>query len=495
MSTAKKILSNTLAQIISKMSTAFLGVLTVKVLTSYLSVGGYGQYVYVYEFIAFFGIAADLGLFTIAVKEMSQDQDSIPEIIGNVLSIRTILIIAMMSLAVVTSFFLKASESILIPLGVSIASFSAILTLLNGTVSSLLQVKLKMEISSTTAVIGKIITFSTMLYIIFVGFPDQKEIGFLLLLAAGVFGNLIMFLSTSYYARKISPINYKFNISVWKKLTKESLPYGIALILNTIYFRLDSILISELRGDVELGIYGAAMKILEQFSVIPLYFMNSVLPVLTKAIKENSNRYKTIISSSFDFLAALALPIVVGAFVLAYPIIFVIANPDFLSNLSEGYLGSDIALQILIFALLFQFLNVLFAFILISVGEQKKLLYINAVCVLLNLITNIIFIPIYGFVGAAVTSVFCELFILIANYKVAKNHLHFSISYLNLFKITLASVLMGIFVHYLYQFSYKFIENWSIVLVVPSAIIFYGFSLFISGVLNKNLLSILKRKV
>ena len=49
MSTARKILSNTIAQVLGKISVALLGLAVVKISTSYLSVEGYGEYILVYE--------------------------------------------------------------------------------------------------------------------------------------------------------------------------------------------------------------------------------------------------------------------------------------------------------------------------------------------------------------------------------------------------------------------------------------------------------------
>ncbi|MBU1151894.1 oligosaccharide flippase family protein, partial [Patescibacteria group bacterium] len=119
MSTARKILSNTVAQLIGKVFMAFLGLAVVKIATNYLSQDGYGQYIVVYEFLAFFGIAADLGLFTIAVKEMSSDEKKIPQIIGNILSLRTFLVAASMTLAIIAVFAIPKYQNTQIPLGVA----------------------------------------------------------------------------------------------------------------------------------------------------------------------------------------------------------------------------------------------------------------------------------------------------------------------------------------------------------------------------------------
>jgi len=493
MSTARKILSNTVAQILGKAIMALLGLAVVKIATYYLSVEGYGEYTLIYEFLAFFGIAADLGLFTVAVKEMSEDESKIPKIIGNVLSLRTLLIFLTMGIAITSAFLIPKYQDTRIPLGVAIASITVFVTILNGTITSVLQTKLKMQIASITTVIGKIFSVGFMLYVVFYGFPNDRETGFFMLLVAGIIGNLIMLITTGYFVRKITPLKYRFDLDLWKEVLKKSLPYGIALILNTIYFRIDTILISFIRGQEEVGIYGVAMKMLEHFAILPLYFMNSVLPVLTRSLKEKSDKYRQIIKYSFDFLAAMAIPMVVGGVILAYPIIFIVSTPEFLSRLNEGFFGSDIAFQILVFALSFQFLNVLFAFILIAVNKQTKLLYINAACVIFNLVTNLIFIPIYGFRGAAVTSVLSELFILIATWIVASRYLKFCINVKNTLKIVFSALLMGMSIYFLQPYTYSLMQNWNVLILIPFGALIYIALLFATKTIDKNTLRLLKK--
>ncbi len=493
MSTARKILTNTIAQIIGKILVAFIGLAVVKIATNYLSIEGYGQYVLIYEFLAFFGIAADLGLFTIAVKEMSDDDKKIPIIIGNVLSLRTILVTVTMLLAIGAAYLIPKYADTRVPLGVAIASLTVITTILNGTISSVLQTKLKMQLASLTTVVGRIVTLGLMLYIVFYGFPQDNDTGFYMLLLAGVLGNLAMLIHTYYYVRKITPLKYRFDFDLWKKVLIKSLPYGLALILNTVYFRIDTILLSILKNEKEVGIYGVAMKMLEHFAILPLYFMNSVLPVLTRTIREKSEKYLTVIRYAFDFLAAISIPMVVGGVILAYPIIFIVSTPEFLSRLTEGFYGSDIAFQILIFALLFQFLNVLFAFILIAVDKQSRLLYINGACAVFNIVTNLIFIPIYGFVGAAVTSVLSEMFILIATYITAKRHLKFKVRLISILKITISALTMGAAVYFLQPVTYKFVQNWNVLLLIPIGMVIYTGMLFLTKVVDREMLALLKK--
>jgi O-antigen/teichoic acid export membrane protein len=493
MSIARKILSNTAAQLIGKAFMALLGIAVVKICTNYLSVEEYGEYIMIYEFLAFFGIAADLGLFTIAVKEMAKDESQTEKIIGNVLSLRTILVVITMVAAVIAVYLIPSYENTRIPLGVAIASVTIFLTIVNGTLASVLQARLQMEYASIAMVLGKAASVVFMLYIVFFGFPNDKEMGFFMLLAAGIVGNLVMTFVTDYYVRKITKPKYRFDFDVWKNVFVQALPYGIALILNTVYFRVNSMFISIIRGQEEVGVYAVAMRMLEQLTVLPLYFMNSVLPVLTKSLQLKTDKYKTIIKYSFDFLAAMAVPMAVGGIVLATQIIRIVSSAKYLTRIEDGFYGSDIALKILVLAVLFQFLNILFGFVLVALGKQIKLLYINGACVLFNVLVNFIVVPMYGFRGAAITSVLSELFILVGTYIVAKRNLPFSISFKNLFKIILSAAVMGVVIYILEPFSAQYLKHWGVLLLIPIGMIVYTAMIFATKTVNKEMLALIKK--
>lgn len=515
MSTARKILSNTAFQIFGKGVTAALSIIVVKLLTSYLGKEGYGQYTTVYEFLAFFGIIADLGLYTIAVREMSKDEEKIPYIIGNVLGMRTLLVVVTMSLAAIAAFMIPKYQGSVIPLGVAIAGAGTILISINGTISSVLQVHLKMQFATIGLIVGKIVSVSYMAFAALVMFKGDIKTGFYHLMLAGVIGNLITLLITYKYTTQYAPIKYRFDMSFWREVLLRALPYGVALFLNTIYFRVDTILMSlllpneiteivngeeklkcmqELCANGQVGLYGVAMRMTEVMLLIPIYFMNSVLPVLTRYLREKSEKLQMLLQYTFDFIVTMALPILVGGYILAYPIIFIISKPEFMSDLSKNFYGSDIALKLLLFALVFAFINAMFGILLVAVNQQMKLLYINGVCVLFNVITNIIFIPIYGFRGAALTSIACEFFILVATYITINKYLPLNLRLNRAFRLLISVTVMGLVIYYLRQPTYDLMENKNVALLVPIGGVVYFAMLFVTKAVDKEMIDLVRRR-
>ncbi len=484
MSTAKKILGNTAVQVAGRGIMAIISIIILKAISGFLSVEGYGMYKGVYDFLAFFGIIADLGLFTIAVREMGREERDRHFIAGNIFGMRIALAFIAMSLAILAAFSIPAYKGSAIPIGVSIASLAVFLAIMHGTVSSVLQVELKMHYSTIGIVLGKLISLAWMMSVIFyffVGTPSNEA--FYQLLLAGVIGNLFAFCFTFYYVLKYTPMRPRFDASYWKEIMISSIPYGIALVLNMIYFRIDSIMLLWMAGPKENGFYGPAVSMLEILSVIPVYFMNSVLPTLSKAVKSNKEKAARILQLCFDFLYLLALPMSIGLFLLAYPIIFLITQPEFLSKLDQGVFGSDIALQILVFAMFFSFLNSVFTYSMVAVNKQNHLLWINGIAAFGNVLANYFVIPVLGFRGAALTSVLTELFIFILAFFVSRKFITFKFSRIRLLKACFSAFIMALSIFALKEPSYYWLnmENFNIAFLSFIGALIYCSILLITG--------------
>jgi len=498
MSTAKKILGNTAVQVAGRGIMAITSIVILKAISGFLSVEGYGMYKGVYDFLAFFGIIADLGLFTIAVREMGRGERDRNFIASNIFGMRMTLAITAMVLATVAAFAIPAYSGTPIPTGVAIGSMAVFLAIMHGTVSSVLQVELKMHYATIGLVGGKLISLGWMMAVIFYFFAgNPNDTAFYYLLLAGVVGNLFAFAFTFYYALKYAKLRPQFDPEYWKEVMVTSVPYGLALILNMVYFRIDSIMLLWMEGPKENGFYGPAVSILEILSVVPVYFMNSVLPTLSKAVKESKEKVSRILQLSFDFLFLLGVPMAMGLFLLAYPIIFLITQPEFLSQLDKGIYGSDIALQMLVFAMFFAFLNSVFTYSMVAVNKQNHLLWINGIAATGNVVANYFVIPSLGFRGAAMTSIATEFFILLMAFLVARRFVKFKFSWGRLFKASLAATLMGFVVWYLREPSFHWLgmENLNVVFLSLVGALVYGLVLLMTGTIPEEFLTKAKKKL
>lgn len=444
----KKILGNAFAQFGGKFITMFTSFLIVKLITA-VGVSFYGQYVTAYEFLAFFGIIADMGLFAVAVREISK-ADSLnissnspefelesPEfILGNLLSLRLLLVLAVIFFAGFSAQFVSQYSAEL-KLGIWITAISMGLTIFAGTLSSVLQARMKIPRFSASLVTAKIILAGLIFFIlknteIFAGFNI-----FFTLLWAGVISNFVFASLVWYFVSREIKIRLLWNIQFIKKTLKETLSYGLALVLQTLYLRIDMILISMILGISAAGIYGVATRVLESILVLGVFFGQAMLPKIS-AQENDTKKSSASLVWGIEKLLIFSLPIVIGVSFFSRYLVLLLSSNDFISTVTE--LRSDTILKILIPTVFFAFFNQLFTFTLVAKNLQRKLVLINGLALALNAILNLIFLKEYGIVAASISTVICEVLVFILLFREISRHFTFPFSMRNMGLIFLANL-------------------------------------------------------
>lgn len=460
----KKIASNTMAQILSKFLTAFISIFLIGVLTKYLSTEMYWQYNKIYNYLAFFAFFADLGLYTISIREISKDKTQASKIIGNVMSLRLILGILIIFLSIFIAFFLPGYSSELMLISILIVSIFTIFSLLNSSVLSLMQAFMKIEFSLFSVVFWKIVTFLWILLVVFILFPYSQtqnfEMAFIWILLSGLVWVIINYILNLYYANKITKIKFLFDFEYMKYLFKTSLPFWIALFLSVVYFKVDIIILSLLeppsQADTSIALYSLPMKIIEVLMVIWGFFLNSILPSLSTYFKEQNIAWmKLLLQNSFRFLFSFSLFIIIAGFIFWEHILTVISTPDYMNHNLYQYTSLDVLLVVLL-VLWFYFISSLFNYIFIASKNESILLKINIFITLFNIIWNIIFIPKYSFMWAAYVTLTSQILLFLLGWYFSKNISHFRFDW----KYIILNFLIGIFIFLLWNWAIWFFHLW-----------------------------------
>jgi O-antigen/teichoic acid export membrane protein len=422
----RKIYTNTIAQIAGKIITALISILLIKVLTGYLDVAGYGLYSKIYNYLSIFAVIADLGLYTITVRELTRYQDDasmVAKISGNILSLRTLSGILIIGLSLSIAPFLTGYNSPMALIGIAIVSLFTLMGLINSSLMSYLQATLHTEFSIVANTCGKLLTFGIILMFSVLLFPRSTTPDttvFTLVMLAGLAGNIVMTGLTWWYASRWQAIRFAWDTTYIKHILQISLPYWLALFLWVIFFKVDIILLSILEptdiADTSIALYALPMKIVEVGMMYGTIFLNSLLPVLTTAIeKKETEKVAKLTRHAFTLLFAGGIA-ASGFLALFAPwVITLISTPEFVTQTVMGY-GSVDALRIVGWIFLVYFVSSLYTYILIAHGKQKIMMYINAGIAILNIIGNIIFIPMYSFIGSAWVTLVTQILLLILTY-------------------------------------------------------------------------------
>lgn len=151
---------------------------------------------------------------------------------------------------------------------------------------------------------------------------------------AGLAGNLLMTALTWWYANRWHPVRFGWDAEYITHILKISLPYGLALFLNVIFFKVDVILLSILEpretADTAIALYSLPMKIVEVGMMYGTVFLNSLLPVLTDSIqKKDTEKTQKLMHHAFLLLSIAGAGIAIFLFLLAPWVIRIISTDAF----------------------------------------------------------------------------------------------------------------------------------------------------------------------
>lgn len=398
MSVARKIARNTALLMIASLFTNIMAFVWTIYTARYLGTAGFGTLSAALALTGIFSVLADLGMSTYATREVARDNEKTRKLLGNIALIKCFLAVITVSLLYITVLFREyPPQSVTVTM---IIGSYMIFTSFTGLFNAMFQGHQKMEFQT----IGNIINSSLLLFGILLVIYLKGDIIAISMayLAASIITLLYSIGITSW---KFTRPSLKYDRKFWKKTIINALPFGITGIFTTIYFWIDSVMLSFMQGDVAVGLYNAPYKLL--FVMLSFYnvYMMALFPAMAQFYKGSSQSLKLTYTRSYKYMLIISLPIAVGTTMLAQEIILVIYGSQ--------YLPAVAALQILIWTVVFMFLNGLSANLLGSIDKQLTVTKITGIGALVNIGINLAIIPIFSFYGASISTVFTEFFILI----------------------------------------------------------------------------------
>ena len=215
----------------------------------------------------------------------------------------------------------------------------------------------------------------------------------------------------------LASIRFRRDAAVWRGLLSAALPLGLALAINALYFRADTLIISLYEPYGQVGLYTLAYRMLELALVVGTVFLNTTFPLLSDAVANDEPRALRTIQLSTDLFVIMGVPLVAGGLLLAPEIVELAAG--------EEFVGAAEPLRILLVAGALAWVNGVFGFALIAKERQASALWLNGTALAFNLGLNFLLIPRYGIVVAAIVTVASEILILAGSYLLMRRHFKF----------------------------------------------------------------------
>ena len=285
------------------------------------------------------------------------------------------------------------------------------------------------------------------------------------------------FVFSAYFLRKIYGLSYRwsFNFDIFKMFLGFALPFALAGIIGRLYSYSDSLLMSKMLTSQELGWWSVPYKITFAFQFVPVALSASVYPVMSELFLNQKDKIGDLFLKSWRYLFTIVFPISFGLIALATPVIIKLYKPQFAPAIP--------VLRILLISLIFGYLSFITGATLNASNKQKTQTTLLAFALLINVLANLVLLPKIGIMGAAFAALISNIFLCVGGFWFCRNLISIDLKVMfKYFNQTFwPAALMAIF-------AYLLSNKISFLLIIPLAVLIYGFLLFIFGGIDKNMI-------
>jgi len=397
---------NTISQLVGKIVGAGTTFLVGILIARRFGAEGYGDFTKIITYVAFFFWIADFGINAIYLRQQTTeeaDDNAWPTLLGlRVIGSVILMFIALAFLALLPQGQTQGYTTF-VRLGIIVFSPAILFQALITSTNAVFQKNLRYDFATAAVVAGSVFT----LLFLFAMTAMRGTWGILMGVMALFAGSAVTACVALLLVRRIAgTIRIVLRVANMKRMLLPSIPLGLTLFFNLVYFHVDSVILTLTRTTAEVGIYGLAYKLFEVPLVLPTFFVNALYPLMLRAFHSSE---RTTNDEFMHLVRRSMITLVVLSFVTG---IFLWIVAPYMTLIRSDFAASVPVLRILIMSLPIFFVSSLTMWILITLGKQKLLMVIYGTGMIINVFLNAYFIPRYGYIAAAWITVMSEGFVL-----------------------------------------------------------------------------------
>jgi O-antigen/teichoic acid export membrane protein len=354
----------------------------------------FGQYAIVTAFPGLFAIFIELGMTQYVMREISRDRTKANSLVWNLIAVR--LLLAIFGVIAITAAAAVVYEPGIV-LGVFLFTFNFVFSAIEAPLESVLTANERFDYMTLLSIVGRVTFMALGTIFLFSG------LSFHWLIVAGLVGvpTQIAVSTWAIYKGKFMEFRPNLDIKTWPIIIRGGFPFGMISLALSLAFSIDTVILSFFEPDRVVGWYQAAYNLVFALMFVSDGFSTVIVPTLTHEFVRNPDRVRTWYYRSVKIILLISVPMAVGGMVVAEPMILFLYG--------EEFLPSVIALQILIWDVPFLMFNAYCGNITTVIGKEKEAARIYSINAVANIVLNIIFIPLYGMIAAAVITVVTDL--------------------------------------------------------------------------------------
>ena len=370
-----------------------LGLATATLLLRHLGVEDSGRYVTVLSLVGIAVSVVDTGLNVTASSELARrGLEARRPLLANIFGQR--LLVAAVAWVLLVTFAIVAGYPEEMVSGTALAGAGVLLVAVANALLVPLTVELRNGGLAFVEVLRAVVTLTGVAALVAWGatltpfFAVQAVVG------------VVVIASVPFLVGRGGLVWPRFDRTAQGSLLGTALPVAAALALGQIYFRLVIVLMSLISSPEQTGYFGGSLRAMEALIVIPVLVATVALPLLTAAARDDLSRLRYALEGLGEGAVIAGVLVALVTFRAAEPVMTLLGGPEFAPA------GDVLRIQVL--ALVFIALYQIWTVGLIALGEQRQLIFTNALGLLAVVVFAAILVPSSGAKGGATATVLAD---------------------------------------------------------------------------------------
>jgi O-antigen/teichoic acid export membrane protein len=414
-------------QVVLRAANLALGVGVTVVVVRTLGDRSFGQWstlLAVTNVVGYFGV---LGLHQVAVERSSSDPAAQPAWVGSLLTLRlaltgpTTLLAAAVCLLVADDASMRVA-AILVCAAIPFSAANAI------------RIVFQLQVRNTLATAIELA--SGIAWAVAVVLVAALGGGLVAIATAFLVVTTATNLATVAIVLRAAPVRVRGARTHWPALLRLGLPVGIGGLLTLGYGYVDQVIVFQLAGARDAGLYGAVYRIYERAQFLPSTLMTTLFPIFVAAREHDPERVPRLFRTAVDYLVMTSLPALAIALAGAEPIVRFLFGAEFADAAP--------ALPVLMATLVVVSIGYLTGYLIVAYRLQRQFVTVAAGALAFNVAANLILVPPYGFMAAAWLTLATEMLVMSLSLAMVCRRAGVAPWGAHLGRIALAALLIGL---------------------------------------------------
>ncbi|WP_298402996.1 flippase [uncultured Chloroflexus sp.] len=391
-SIGQQIARNSIAGVIGQITLRFISFGYTIAIVRQLGDENFGEYSTALALIGILTILADLGMANYVVREVAKDRNAISKLFGNMIVLRLILGSAVFFINILAGYILGYNSTIIFY--IALGSIGLFLYALYGPLDAILQGLERIDLSVQLTIINQVIIILIGSVLLWQGW------GVVGVFIASYIATIIVTVIAWNKTTKLTKLSINIDKKQWYALLLAGFPFAVTIFATMLSFKVDTVLLSLWRPSTEIGWYNAAYNLIFALISLSASFIGALVPSLSRHYQQDVQAVQQFFLQTVKILWIISLPISVGVTMESEKIVLLLYGSE--------YLNAARILHILIWVLPILNITALCGSITTVLHLERATARINLINALFNITLNLLIIPHFGVIGAAITTVITE---------------------------------------------------------------------------------------